>query len=244
MVRVTVPCTRRVWPRRGPAPPATECARVPSPTGTMLAGPGAQPEKAPGPRPRCNAPLNAESDRATVVARACPRRFGFNRPRRPRPGGLGGWAGRTGPPFFLFLESIIYRLRNTLKGNRPSWSFDPGPAPLFSCQLKGRSTALNFRVVRSSPPIHRRSQIPQEAPPRPVWSSLTECHQWPCHWQYNVQGRTVTETVTVTVTVTPLPTRRLGLTLATRRRTWRDRRHGHVAHDIRESRAWQLRNLS
>ncbi len=28
----------------------------------------------------------------------------------------------------LFLESIIYRLRNTLNGNRPSWSFDPGPA--------------------------------------------------------------------------------------------------------------------
>jgi hypothetical protein len=27
-----------------------------------------------------------------------------------------------------FLESIIYRLRNTLNGNRPSWSFDPGPA--------------------------------------------------------------------------------------------------------------------
>jgi hypothetical protein len=31
-------------------------------------------------------------------------------------------------PFFFFLESIIYRLRNTLNGNRPSWSFDPGPA--------------------------------------------------------------------------------------------------------------------
>ncbi len=29
----------------------------------------------------------------------------------------------------IFLESIIYRLRNTLNGNRPSWSFDPGPAP-------------------------------------------------------------------------------------------------------------------
>jgi hypothetical protein len=28
----------------------------------------------------------------------------------------------------FFLESIIYRLRNTLNGNRPSWSFDPGPA--------------------------------------------------------------------------------------------------------------------
>ena len=28
----------------------------------------------------------------------------------------------------LFLESIIYRLRNTLNGNRPSWSLDPGPA--------------------------------------------------------------------------------------------------------------------
>jgi hypothetical protein len=28
----------------------------------------------------------------------------------------------------LFLESIIYRLRNTLNGIRPSWSFDPGPA--------------------------------------------------------------------------------------------------------------------
>jgi hypothetical protein len=28
----------------------------------------------------------------------------------------------------IFLESIIYRLRNTLNGNRPSWSFDPGPA--------------------------------------------------------------------------------------------------------------------
>ena len=28
----------------------------------------------------------------------------------------------------LFLESMIYRLRNTLNGNRPSWSFDPGPA--------------------------------------------------------------------------------------------------------------------
>ncbi len=28
----------------------------------------------------------------------------------------------------VFLESIIYRLRNTLNGNRPSWSFDPGPA--------------------------------------------------------------------------------------------------------------------
>jgi transposase InsO family protein len=27
-----------------------------------------------------------------------------------------------------FLGSIIYRLRNTLNGNRPSWSFDPGPA--------------------------------------------------------------------------------------------------------------------
>jgi hypothetical protein len=24
----------------------------------------------------------------------------------------------------MFLESIIYRLRNTLNGNRPSWSFD------------------------------------------------------------------------------------------------------------------------
>jgi hypothetical protein len=28
----------------------------------------------------------------------------------------------------VFLESIIYRLRNTLNGNRPSWSFDPEPA--------------------------------------------------------------------------------------------------------------------
>ncbi len=31
-----------------------------------------------------------------------------------------------------FLESIIYRLRNTLNGNRPSWSFDPGPAQPLS----------------------------------------------------------------------------------------------------------------
>jgi hypothetical protein len=29
---------------------------------------------------------------------------------------------------YIFLESIIYRLRNTLNGNRPSWSFDPEPA--------------------------------------------------------------------------------------------------------------------
>jgi hypothetical protein len=28
----------------------------------------------------------------------------------------------------FFLESIIYRLRNALNGNRPSWSLDPGPA--------------------------------------------------------------------------------------------------------------------
>jgi hypothetical protein len=28
----------------------------------------------------------------------------------------------------FFLESIIYRLTNTLHGNRPSWPFDPGPA--------------------------------------------------------------------------------------------------------------------
>ncbi len=31
-------------------------------------------------------------------------------------------------PKTFFLGSIIYRLRNTLNGNRPSWSFDPGPA--------------------------------------------------------------------------------------------------------------------
>jgi hypothetical protein len=31
-------------------------------------------------------------------------------------------------PLVFFLGSIIYRLRNTLNGIRPSWSFDPGPA--------------------------------------------------------------------------------------------------------------------
>jgi hypothetical protein len=34
---------------------------------------------------------------------------------------------------FFCLESIIYRLRNTLNGNRPSWSFDPEPAQPPSC---------------------------------------------------------------------------------------------------------------
>jgi hypothetical protein len=78
----------------------------------------------------CRSPVRpantASSRRSRVLMRSIARSqpspsICWRNPERPV-------AVRRESPFFFFLESIIYRLRSTLNGNRPSWSFDPGPA--------------------------------------------------------------------------------------------------------------------
>jgi hypothetical protein len=75
----------------------------------------------------------------------------------------------------LFLESIIYRLRNTLNGNRPSWSFDPEPAQLQATMLLHASVgsknlvggpSASARRARLHGPVYRRRVILRGVLPR------------------------------------------------------------------------------
>ncbi len=67
---------------------------------------------------------------------------------------------------FLDSESIIYRLRNTLNGNRPSWSFDPGPAQPPS--RRKLSLRLTLAMSRARLPVH----IIVVSPPRRTLQGL------------------------------------------------------------------------
>ncbi len=85
---------------------------------------------------------------------------------RPASGWARGDSDSAFPASTNHLESIIYRLRNTLNGNRPSWSFDPaGPAQNSTNQGRLGGATLWHRDPK------RRANLP--SPPFPTLGKRT-----------------------------------------------------------------------